>query len=94
MLGPQGQRIALGIATTFGRSHFRAWGSDYETFMSPEQFKVFRDSAGQWMVEHCASAKNSTNLNGQPLSGPQRLGDGAQLTLGRTGKCPIRISVK
>ncbi len=77
----------------FGRTAFRAWGADYEQFMSPEQFRLFRDSAGNWMIEHCAVAKNATNVDGKALTGPVRVSSGSTVTLGKTGKCPVRLNL-
>ena len=89
--GPSGAVVSAGIATKFGRNHFKAWGVDYEKFMSPEQFHVFRDSSGNWMIEHCYYAKNATNADGIPISSPALVRDGMLLNLGKTGKCPITL---
>ena len=91
--GPSGAVVSAGIATKFGRNHFKAWGVDYEKFMSPEQFHVFRDSSGNWMIEHCSYAKNVTNADGNPISSPALVRDGMLLSLGKTGKCPITLKL-
>jgi hypothetical protein len=91
--GPAGETIKAGISTKLGRNHFKRWGDDYEKFMSPEQFHLFRDSAGQWFIEHCAYAKNATNADGAPLTAAIAVHDGMTVTLGKTGKCPITLTL-
>lgn len=93
LAGPGGQRVKANIATKFGRSVFRAWGADYEKFMSPEQFHLFKDPSGCWMIEHCATATNATNVNGSVLSAPVPVQSGMTVTLGKTGKCPITLTL-
>lgn len=91
--GPAGATIKAGIPTKFGRNHLKRWGEDYEKFMSPEQFHLFRDSAGQWFIEHCAHAKNPTNVDGTPLTAAVAVRDGMTVTLGKTGRCPITLTL-
>ena len=91
--GPAGETIKVGIPTKFGRALLKRWGDDYEKFMSPEQFHLSRDSSGQWSIEHCAQAKNATNVDGTPLTAAVAVRDGMTVTLGKTGKCPIKLTL-
>lgn len=91
--GPDGSTLNAGISTKFGRNHFKRWGEDFEKFMSPEQFHLFRDASGKWMVEHCSYAKNITNADGSPISSPIIVRNGMVLTLGKTGKCQITLNL-
>ena len=61
--------------------------------MSNEQFRLFRSDSGGWMIEHCAGATNATNVDGAPLTGPVPVRAGMQVSLGRTGKCPITLNL-
>ena len=45
------------------------------------------------MIEHCASATNATNANGDPVTGPVAVQSGMTITLGKTGKCPITLNL-
>lgn len=92
--GPGEHQRSANIETTFGRSVFKAWGPDYELYMSPEQFRVFKDAAGQWSIAHCSGAKNATNVDGSPLSAPVPLRCGMRVTLGKTGKCPVTLNLR
>jgi hypothetical protein len=92
-VGPGGAAIKAAIPTKFGRNHLKRWGEDFEKFMSPEQFHLYKDASGSWMIEHCSYAKNMTNVDGTPLSGAMPVRDGMVLTLGKTGKCPITLKL-
>lgn len=91
--GPDGASLKAAISTKFGRNHFKRWGEDYEKFMSPEQFHLFRDASGKWMVEHCSYAKNMTNADGNPIPSPVIVQNGMVLSLGKTGKCAITLNL-
>ena len=93
LTGPKGEKIVAALDTTYGRGLLKSWGGDYEMFFSPEQFRLFKDPAGRWMIEHSSAAKNSTNLNGAPLSGPAVVQSGMTVSLGKTGKCPIKLNL-
>ena len=93
LVGPAGQKLRASIATKFGRNVFKAWGPDYEKFMSPEQFHLFKDAVGKWMIEHCASATNATNANGVAVTAPIPVQPGMVITLGKTGKCSVTITL-
>lgn len=93
LVGPGGQKLKANIATKFGRSVLRGWGADYEKFMSADQFHLFKDPSGCWMIEHCATATNATNVNGSVLSTPVPVQSGMTITLGKTGKCPITLNL-
>jgi serine/threonine protein kinase len=90
--GP-GEPITAAVAQIFGRAHFKRWGEEFERFMSNEQFRVFRDASGNWMIEHCMGAVNATNVDGTALSSSVGLRSGMTISLGRTGKCPITVNV-
>ena len=93
LVGPSGQRLKANIATKFGRTVLKAFGADYEKFLSPEQFHLFKDSSGRWMIEHCATATNVTNVNGTPITASIPVQSGITITLGKTGKCPITVNI-
>lgn len=93
LAGPTGQKIKANIATVFGRNTFKSWGEDYQKFMSPEQFRLYKDASGHWLLEHCAEAKNATNANGAPLAGPTPVKAGMTISLGKTGKCPVTVNI-
>jgi len=90
--GPE-QNLPINISTTLGRSHFKAWGADFERFMSAEQFLLTRQPDGGWAIEHCPSAQNATTVDGEPLSGKQEVTDGMVVALGKSGKCPVKLSL-
>lgn len=93
LVGPSGQKLKANIATKFGRTLLKAFGADYEKFLSPEQFHLFKDSGGRWMIEHCATATNVTNVNGTAITTPIPVQSGMTITLGKTGKCPIIVNL-
>jgi hypothetical protein len=93
LVGPSGQKLRANIPTRFGRDAFKAWGEDYQKFVSPEQFRLSKDGSGQWLLEHCREAKNATNANGNPVTGPIPVQSGMTITLGKTGKCPITLNL-
>lgn len=93
LAGPSGKKIKANIPTRFGRTVLKEWGGDYEKFMSSEQFNLFKDASGRWMIEHCAAAKNATNANGSPIITPIPVQSGMTVTLGKTGKCPITLKL-
>jgi serine/threonine protein kinase len=91
LIGPTGQKLRANIPTKFGRDVLKDWGEDYKIFLSPEQFYLFKDASGRWMIEHCATAANATNANGNPITTSIPLQSGMTITLGKTGKCPITL---
>lgn len=93
LAGSTGQTLKANIPTRFGRAVLKTWGTDFERFMSPEQFHLFKDASGQWMIEHCAGAKNATYANGSPITAPISVQSGMIITLGKTGKCPITLKL-
>jgi serine/threonine protein kinase len=93
LVGPSGQKLRANIPTKFGRTILKSWGPDYEKFLSPEQFHLFKDNSGRWMIEHCAAATNATNANGKPVTAPIPVAPGMTITLGKTGKCPITVNL-
>ncbi|MEI7728110.1 MAG: protein kinase [Verrucomicrobiota bacterium] len=93
LIGPAGQKLKANIPTKFGRDAFKAWGEDYQKFISPEQFRLYKDASGQWLLEHCTEAKNATNANGCLVAAPVSVQPGMIITLGKTGKCPITLNL-
>jgi len=93
LIGPAGQKLRANIVTKFGRNIFKAWGPDYEKFISPEQFHLFKDASGKWMIEHCSTAVNATNANGNPITTPIPVQSGMTITLGKSGKCHITLNL-
>lgn len=91
--GGPGQTLSISISSTLGRSHFKAWGADFERFMSAEQFLLTRQSDGGWTIEHCSSAQNATTVEGEPLSGKKEVTNGIVVALGKSGKCPLNLSL-
>ena len=89
--GSTGQRLAVNLAAKFGRAHFKSWNPDCEKYMSSEQFRLFKDTGGKWMIEHCAGATNATTANGTPLTSPIPVISGMTIALGKTGKCPLTL---
>ena len=83
----------VSIPGVFGRANFRTWGNEFERFMNNEQFRLFKSAAGDWMMEHCASATNSTNVDNTALAGPVPVRNGMKLNLGKTGKCSIEVNM-
>ena len=92
--GPAGQRFAVNLAARFGRVRFKSWSPDFEKYMAPEQFRLFKAVAGDWMIEHCAGATNATMANGKPITAPVPVVSGMVITLGKTGKCPLTLNLK
>jgi serine/threonine protein kinase len=93
LIGPTEQKVRANIPTKFGRDVLKGWGEDYQKFLSPEQFYLFKDASGRWMIEHCAPAANPTNANGNPITTPIPVQSGMTITLGKTGKCPITLNL-
>ena len=91
--GPGGKSLELALASNLGLLQFRSWGEEFEKFMSVEQFRVSCEPSGNWMIEHRLSAKNPTNFNGVPVTGKIPVGSGGEVTLGKTGKCRLTLSI-
>jgi serine/threonine protein kinase len=94
LVGPGTHTLKAHIPTKIGRSVLHHWSEDFDKFMSPEQFHVFKDTGGFWMIEHCHFAKNQTNVDGHILTTPTRVTAGMVVTLGKTGKCPITLKLE
>ena len=93
MHGPASDSIVATIPATFGRNHMEKWGEDFQKFMSSQQFRLIKNSDSKWMIENCMEAKNATNVDGEIIQEPQVVREGMLLTLGKTKKCPIRLSL-
>lgn len=86
------QNLIINISTVLGRSHFKTSGSDFDRFMSAEQFRLVKQTDGSWTIEHCATATNPTNVNGNPLAGAVPVTPGMVVDLGMSGKCPLTLN--
>lgn len=73
------------ITTNFGKRNFHKVHSD-AVYLSDPQFQLFQSSDGQWNVEHVASAKNETLLNGRALRGAAPVKSGDVITVGNSSK--------
>jgi hypothetical protein len=91
--GATGKSIVANIGAVFGKATFSAWGPEYEKFFSTEQFRLFKDGTGFWMIEHCIPATNITNVNGVKVTSPTVLESGAVVTVGVSQKCPITLTL-
>ena len=91
--GDAGQTVPVSISTTLGRSHFKAWGTDFERFMSAEQFLLTRQPAGGWTIEHGPSAQNATTVDGVALTGRIQVRHGMVVALGMSSKCPVTLNL-
>jgi hypothetical protein len=94
IVGSGGRALTINIGAKMGKAHFKAWGPDFERFMAPEQFRLFREGRGKWMIEHCSSATNATTANGVTLSKALPVVTGMVVALGKTGKCPVTLKLK
>jgi len=93
ILGPAGQPLLINLDGTFGHAHFKAWYPDCDKFMVREQFRLFKDDAGKWMIQHCGTG-NPTTANGTPITTPIPVVPGMIIALGQTGKCPVTLNFK
>jgi eukaryotic-like serine/threonine-protein kinase len=81
----EGKEIAkLNIDTTFGKALFKGVHPDAQ-FLSNEQFRL-KKVAGQWMIEHIATATNQTIVNGRALSGSVPVINNMRVSVGNTSK--------
>ena len=93
LVGAGDQKLTATIATRFGLPHFKNWGGDYGVYFGQEQFRLFKDGSGQWMVEHCCvQTNNPTFSDGKPLTSPACVRTGMKITIGKT-RCPITINL-
>ena len=89
---------------SLGRDFFGKLRPEYGRYMDVSQFaiRMVRDlnatlwgisnpSWSGWMIVPNIKVSNCTNLNGKPLLIPQPLIDPVELSLGKTGKCKIRL---
>jgi eukaryotic-like serine/threonine-protein kinase len=91
--GGDRQHIEIAIPTVLGSRHFRLWSDDFERYMSAEQFRLTRDDAGSWFVQHSESATNTTTIEGRPIDKPTRITDGLVIGIGKSSKCQLTIRV-
>jgi serine/threonine protein kinase len=94
IVGPAGQSLPVNIASKFGQVHFKTWSPDFVRFMASEQFRLFKDAGGKWMIEHCATATNATTANGTPITAPIPITSGTVIAVGKTGKCALTLVLK
>ena len=91
LCGPGDKRLTVTLPTTLGGTHFRSWDPDFARCMTTEQFRVSRNTAGLWQLEHCASATNATTIDGAGLAGPVTITDGLVIGIGKSMRCPITL---
>ena len=72
------------VAAEFGKQLFKSTHADAQ-FLSNPQFKL-RKQAGQWMIEHCATATNETIVDGRKLVGTEPVRDGMRVAVGNSAK--------
>lgn len=70
-----GKLLAISITTTFGKSLLLSFAGDDALYASEPQFVIRKDAGrGGWFLEHAATAKNPTFVNGTPTGGePHKL---------------------
>jgi len=93
IIGPAGQRLTVSLAAKFGKVHFKTWHPDFEKYMAEEQFRLFKNTTGTWMIEHCAGAKNATVGNAKAITTSTVVTSGMVVALGKTGKCPLTMTL-
>jgi eukaryotic-like serine/threonine-protein kinase len=89
--GPAGQTVSFKIGAQLGQGSFRGWGEEFTRFMASSQFRVFKNGAGQWMVEHASGALNYTCVNGERLVSPVAIQSGMKITVGQSQRCPVTL---
>ena len=85
--------MVISLGAVFGRDQFKSWGNDFSRFMSSEQFRLFRNESGIWMIEHCKAAVNATKVDGNPLTMSIAVQSGMRLSLGNSDKCPVILTL-
>lgn len=88
-----GKTVKISNNFFIGKSHFSD-APDFDRFYSERQFNLMKDTTGSWTIQHDPKATNQTYLNGTPLNQPQKLSSGMEVTVGKSGKCPLTIEIK
>jgi hypothetical protein len=104
---PRGGSREISNTTSLGRDFFKSWGDDFSRFMDTNQFKLIKvhglngelwgirsTSWSGWMLAPNLTSKNSTNLNGKPMTFPYPLTEPVVLSIGKSGKCKIHIECR
>ena len=81
------------IPTDVSKHMLSDLGND-SRFYSDPQFRLNRDASGGWHVEHIASAKNATTLNGNACTESTALTDGDVLAVGNPEKGVIKLPLR
>jgi hypothetical protein len=75
-----GKLLAISITTTFGKSLLLSFAGDDAIYASEPQFMIRKDTGrGGWFLEHAATAKNPTCVNGTAVGADSRKLDGTQV---------------
>jgi hypothetical protein len=79
-----GREISISITTSFGKDLLRAFAGEDAVYASNPQFLIKKDhTAGGWFLEHAATAKNPTFVNGtSAAAGRCKLESDTCVTLG------------
>lgn len=78
-----GSRV-VGAATVdayFGKRSFHNSHDDAK-YLSDPRFRLFRSPKGQWKIEHVASAKNETLVDGRSFTGATVLASRMTISVG------------
>jgi hypothetical protein len=73
------------IDTYCGKRNIQKIHAD-AAYLSDPQFRVFPATDGCWNIEHAATAKNETIVDGHPLRGRMALNNGATISVGKSSK--------
>ena len=76
---------AATVSANFGKRSFHSAHDDVK-YLSDPQFHLFRSPDGQWTIEHVASAKNETLIDGRAFSGAKVLANGMTIAVGNSAK--------
>jgi hypothetical protein len=88
-----GQLIAISITTTFGKSLLMTFAGNDALYASEPQFVILKDaSRGGWFLEHAATAKNPTYLDGSPALDASRKLDTTQVISIGPEKMKLEVS--
>ena len=79
-----GKEISIMISTNFGKDLLRSFAGEEAMYASNPQFLIQKDVAGGgWYLEHSATAKNPTFVDGAPaLAARRKLEADTNVTIG------------
>ena len=86
----EGRLIAtISTDSELGKTHFRSVSAD-ANFLSPRQFRVFRDGDG-WSLAHSLDAINETLCDGKPVVTQIALSSGMTISVGNSAKGIVKF---